>query len=120
VGLTGDESREGLGEFAADDARLVGNFFVDVDESRTGLDVVEGAWSLAVTAVVSLGSAVSCVAPVMEVKGLSSMVVAVFPGLRKMECFWGRTLIAQPRTNGRESRIPYLGLPPVLRCRMNN
>jgi hypothetical protein len=117
VGLTGEESREGLGEFAADDARLVGNFFVDVDESRTGLDVVEGACSLAATTVVSLGSAVSCVAPVMEVKGLSSMVVAV---LRRWSLSWGRTLIAQPRTNGRESRIPYLGLPPVLRCRMNN
>jgi hypothetical protein len=87
VGLTGDESREGLGEFAAGDARLVGNFFVEVDESRTGLDVVEGACSLAATAVVSLGSAVSCVAPVMEVKGLSSMVVAVFSGLRRWSVF---------------------------------
>jgi hypothetical protein len=87
VGLTGEESREGLGELVADDARLVGNFFVDVDESRSGLDVVEGACSLAVTAVVSLGSAVSCVAPVMEVKGLSSMVVAVFSGLRRWSVF---------------------------------
>jgi hypothetical protein len=81
VGLTGDDSREGLGEFAADD-RLVGNFFEDVDELRTGLDV-EGACSLGATVFNSAGSAVSWVGPVMDVKGLSSMVVAVFSGLRR-------------------------------------
>lgn len=72
---------------AADDARFVGNFFADVDESRTGLDVVGGAGSLAASTVVSLGSAVSCVVPVMEVKGLSSMAVAVCSGLRRGSVF---------------------------------
>jgi len=57
-------------------------------ESRTGFDVVEELVHWLLTAVVSLGSAVSCVAPVMEVKGLSSMVVAVLLWLKK-ECFWG-------------------------------
>jgi hypothetical protein len=84
-GLLGDDSREGLGEFAADGVRFGSNFFVggteDVDVSRTGLDVLAAVSSPAGAAVVSMGSAVSVgsfVAPDMGWEALSSMVVAVW------------------------------------------
>jgi hypothetical protein len=77
-GLLGDDSREGLGEFAADGVRFGSNFFVggfeDVEVSRAGLDAFAAVCSLPGAAVISVGSAVSCVAPDMGVKGLSSMM----------------------------------------------
>jgi hypothetical protein len=45
-GRIGEDSLDGIGEFAADGFRFGWNFFVvtmeDVDNSRTGLEVVEG------------------------------------------------------------------------------
>jgi hypothetical protein len=45
-GRIGEDSLDGIGEFAADVFRFGWNFFVvtmeDVDNSRTGLEVVEG------------------------------------------------------------------------------
>lgn len=69
-GRTGDDSRDTIGEFAAEVTRLVCNFFaaggiedVDADDSRMGLRL-------------STGSAVSWVErPVMGAKDLSSMVL---------------------------------------------
>jgi hypothetical protein len=75
-GRTGDPSREGIGEFAAEAERFVGwsLFVVGIEDD---LDVVDVGWSLGTVAVVSEGSEV-CAEPVIEVKGLSSIVLAVF------------------------------------------
>jgi hypothetical protein len=88
-GRLGDDSLDGLGEFAADGVRFGSSFFVggmeDVEVSRAGFDVFTPAaagCSLAGGAVMSTGSAVSWVAPAMGVKGLSSMTVAVWLKLR--------------------------------------
>lgn len=84
VGLFGEDSREGIGEFVADAARLGWNRFVDAafveEESRTGLGVFGVVRSRVGILVVSMWSAVSCVAlDADEDVGfcLSSMVVAV-------------------------------------------
>lgn len=76
AGLTGDDSRERIGELAVDETRLDCNFFVaggieDIDESRMDL----GAFTDICSPLLSTctGSAVSC-APTMGVKILSSMV----------------------------------------------
>ncbi len=80
LGLLGDDSREGIGEFLADVARLGWNLFVDtedVEESRPGREVFRFARSRDAALIVS---AVSCA--VLDADGvgcrcLSSMVVAV-------------------------------------------
>jgi hypothetical protein len=84
-GLTGDDSREGIGEFVAEVALFCWGFFVvAMDESRTGLDAEE-VWSVLLEVkVVSIGSTICCVAADMEVKGLSS-IVAVLSGLEEVE-----------------------------------
>jgi hypothetical protein len=82
-GLTGDDSLEGSGEFAADEVRFACSLFVDGTEdveSRRADEEVEGSrldLGTAVTGVIlseSAGSVVSWTVPVMEEKGLSSMV----------------------------------------------
>jgi len=84
-GRTGEDSREGCGEVVADVARfgssrLVGGI-VDAEKSRlAGLDDV--CSFLGGIAIVSVGSAVSCVVPETEVKGLSS-IVAWWTGIRE-------------------------------------
>lgn len=92
-GLFGDDSREGFGEFAAEGVRFGSNFFVggteDVEVSRAGLDVFAAVSSLPGAAVISVGSAVSCVAPDMVVKGLSSMMGGCLFSLRR--CSGGRS-----------------------------
>lgn len=88
VGLTGDGSREGLGEFAADAARLVCNFFVagreEVVESRTvAFEDMETGWSLPTVEVLA-GSADSWVT--LEMGVFLSSIVAIFFGRRRGRC----------------------------------
>ena len=82
-GLIGEDSLEATGELAAEGVLFGWSFFAvvidDVDDSRVGFAVVEedgGTTIEAAAAVSSIGSAVSCGAPEMELKGLSSMMVA--------------------------------------------
>lgn len=86
-GRLGDDSLEGMGEVAAEGVRFGSSFFVggieDVDISRAGFDVLAGVCSLAGAAVILTGSAVCWAAPVMGVKYLSSMAVAVWFGLKR-------------------------------------
>lgn len=116
-GRTGDDSLDGIGEFAADVTRLVCSFFAggieDVDDSRRGLGAFVAVCSplAAGAAAASNGSAVSCVAALeMGVEGLSSMVVAVlFGSNRRVSTSGVGTLIAQPpRANGNNSRVPWV------------
>jgi hypothetical protein len=114
-GLLGDDSREGFGEFAADGVRFGSNFFVggteDVDVSREGLDVLAAVCSLPGAAVVSMGSAVSIVAPDMGVKGMSSMMIAVWSSLRRWPRSTGELQSRSHRTEWeRDQSRPCLGL----------
>ena len=86
-GRLGDDSRDGLGELAADGVRVGSNFFVggieDVEVSRADLEIFAAAvCSLGGDVVMSAGSAVSWVAPAIGWKGLSSIMVAVWLELR--------------------------------------
>lgn len=79
-GLTGDDSREGIGEFVADVARVGRRRFVfrdDVDESRTSLGVTETDGSLGGSEAVSVGSAVCWARPEREVNDLSAIVAVL-------------------------------------------
>jgi hypothetical protein len=81
-GLIGDDSLEGTGELAVEVFRFDWSFFVvvtdDVDGSRAGFGVVGGGGGRTMeepaAVASSIGSAVSCGAPEMEVKALSSIV----------------------------------------------
>ena len=79
-GLIGDDSLEGTGELAADVFRLSWSFFVAVVVVTDGVDgVADGGGSGTTTdepaaVVSSRGSSVSCGAPEMETKALSSIV----------------------------------------------
>lgn len=73
-GRTGDPSREGIGEFAADDDRFIGwsLFVVGIEDD---LDVVAAGRSFVIAAAVSDGSEV-CAEPVIDANTLSSIVIA--------------------------------------------
>jgi len=88
-GLTGDDSREGKGEFVADVARFDWSLFVDGTEDVDGIDAGAGADSLAFEVVAgvveSIGSAVSCAVSEMDRKSLSSMVAFILVSI-SWEC----------------------------------
>jgi len=82
-GLTGDDSRDAIGEFVADAARVGRSLLVfkeDVDESRVNLGVTEVKASLEGSAVTSLGSKVCWLRPDRIVDDLSA-IVAVLCGV---------------------------------------
>jgi hypothetical protein len=111
VGRFGDDSLEGFGELVAEGPRFGSDFFIggmeDVDVSRAGWDVLAAVCSLVgAAAVMSTGSAVSWLAPVMGVKRLSSIVEAVLASAWKEE---STSNGAAHRTNGDQSG-PCLGV----------
>jgi len=114
-GRFGDDSRDGLGEFAAEGVRFGSSFFVggieDVEVSRAGFEMFGAAvCSLAGDAVMSTGSVVSWVVPAIGVKDLSSMMVAVWLKLRRSRKASQLSRAATHANQSRELPGPCLGV----------